>query len=90
MEAQAAGHLGPPAPAPRTPGTRLRGHPRRPTSDRVPAELRTRTHPVEYLWGYWKHHALPNFGPDDLTELGFFGRLALRRTRRRPTLVRSF
>jgi transposase len=17
--------------------------------------------PVEYLWGYWKHHALPNF-----------------------------
>lgn len=19
--------------------------------------------PVEYLWGYWKHHALPNFCP---------------------------
>jgi transposase len=29
--------------------------------------------PVEYLWGYWKHHALPNFCPDDLTELGYFG-----------------
>jgi transposase len=46
--------------------------------------------PVEYLWGYWKHHALPNFCPDDLTELGYFGRLALRRMRRRPALVRSF
>jgi transposase len=42
--------------------------------------------PVEYLWGYWKHHALANFCPDDLTELGFFGRLALRRMRRRPAL----
>ena len=46
--------------------------------------------PVEYLWGYWKHHALPNFCPDDLTEPGYFGRLALRRMRRRPALVRSF
>lgn len=46
--------------------------------------------PVEYLWGYWKHHALPNFCPDDLTELGFFGRRALQRMRRRPTLIRSF
>jgi transposase len=42
--------------------------------------------PVEYLWGYWKHHALRNFRPDDLIELGFFGRPA----RRRPALVRSF
>jgi transposase len=46
--------------------------------------------PVEYLWGYWKHHALPNFCPDDLTELDFFGRRALQRMRRRPTLIRSF
>ena len=34
---------------------------------------------VEDRSGYWKHHALPNFCPDDLTELGYFGRLALRR-----------
>ena len=46
--------------------------------------------PVEHLWGYWKHHALPNFCPDDLTELGFFGRRALQRMRRRPALVHSF
>jgi transposase len=46
--------------------------------------------PVEYLWGYWKHHELPNFCPDDLTELGFFGRTALQRIRRRPRLVGSF
>jgi len=43
--------------------------------------------PAEYLWGYWKHHAPPNFYPDDLTGLGFFGRLALRR---RSALVQSF
>ena len=46
--------------------------------------------PVEYLWGYWKHHALPNFCPDDLTELGFFGRLAFAPNGRRPAPVRSF
>jgi hypothetical protein len=46
--------------------------------------------PVQYIWGYWKHHQLPNFCPHDFTELSFFGRRALRRMRRRPTLVRSF
>jgi transposase len=46
--------------------------------------------PVEHLRGDWQHHALPNFYPDDLTELGFFGRRALQRMRRRPALVRSF
>jgi transposase len=45
--------------------------------------------PVEYLWGYWKHQALPNFCPDDLTELGFFGRRALQHMRRRPALMRA-
>ena len=38
--------------------------------------------PVEYIWGYWKHHELPDFCPDDLSELGFFGRRALRRMQR--------
>jgi hypothetical protein len=25
--------------------------------------------PVEYIWGYWKHHALPNFCPRDFGQM---------------------
>ncbi len=46
--------------------------------------------PVEYLWGYWKHHELPNFCPKDFSELSHHARRALRRMRRRPTLVTAF
>ena len=46
--------------------------------------------PVEYLWGYWKHHALPNLCPQTVGELSHHARQALRRMRRRPRLVRAF
>jgi len=46
--------------------------------------------PVEYIWGYWKHHELPNFCPRDFSHLSYHARRALRRMRRRPPLVRSF
>jgi transposase len=46
--------------------------------------------PVEYLWGYWKHHQLPNFCPKDFAQLSHHARQALRRMRRRPTLVCAF
>lgn len=46
--------------------------------------------PVEYLWGYWKKHELPNFCARDFVHLSEVARLALRRMRRRPRLVRSF
>ncbi len=46
--------------------------------------------PVEYIWGYWKHHELPNFCPRDFGQLSHQARRALRRMRRRPSLVRSF
>ena len=46
--------------------------------------------PVEYIWGYWKHHELPNFCPRDFSELSYHARRALRRMRRRPTLVMAF
>ncbi|HLJ27227.1 MAG TPA: transposase [Candidatus Angelobacter sp.] len=46
--------------------------------------------PVEYLWGYWKHHELPNFCPQDYLELSYEARQALRRMRRRPTLICAF
>ncbi|HXJ93716.1 MAG TPA: transposase, partial [Terriglobia bacterium] len=46
--------------------------------------------PVEYLWGYWKDHELPNFCPKNFGELSHYARRALRRMRRRPTLVAAF
>jgi transposase len=46
--------------------------------------------PVEYLWSHWKQHELPNFCPQTFGELSHQARRALRRTRRRPTLVMAF
>ena len=46
--------------------------------------------PVEYIWGYWKHHELPNFCPRDFAQLSHQACRALRRMRRRPPLIRSF
>ncbi|MFZ0887731.1 MAG: hypothetical protein WA005_04705 [Candidatus Binataceae bacterium] len=46
--------------------------------------------PVEYIWGYWEKHALPNFCSDDFGQLSYQARRALRRMRRCPRLVHSF
>ncbi|MBX3026700.1 transposase [bacterium] len=46
--------------------------------------------PVEYIWGYWKKHELPNFCPKDFSQLTTVARRALRRMQRRPTLVTAF
>jgi len=46
--------------------------------------------PVEYLWGHWKKHELPNFCPKDYGELSYYAQRALRKMRRRPTLVTAF
>ena len=46
--------------------------------------------PVEYIWGYWKHHELPNFCPRDFSQLSYHARHTLRRMRRRPMLVMAF
>ena len=46
--------------------------------------------PVEYVWGYGKHHELPNFCPKDFAHLN---QVACRRhqsMQRRPTLVTAF
>src|SRR5688572_9891029 len=43
--------------------------------------------PVEYLWGHWKHHELPNVCPKDLWQLNDGARRTLRRLRRRPQLI---
>lgn len=46
--------------------------------------------PVEYVWAHLKRHALANFCPADFWELSREARRALRRSQRRPTLVRAF
>jgi transposase len=46
--------------------------------------------PVEYIWGHLKKHEIPNLCPKDFAELGYHARSALRRMRRRPTLVTAF
>src|SRR5436309_3124414 len=46
--------------------------------------------PVEYLWSHWKQHELPNFCPATFGQLSHYARQALRRMRRRPTLVIAF
>ncbi len=40
--------------------------------------------------GYWKHHELPNFCPKTFTELSYHAIRALKRMRRRPTLITAF
>ena len=45
--------------------------------------------PVEYLWGYWKQHELPNVCPKDYWELDARARQALRRMRK-PRLIAAF
>jgi transposase len=57
--------------------------------ERLPAYA-PELNPVEYLWGYWKQHELPNFCPKNFAELSDHARRALRRMRARPALVRSF
>jgi transposase len=46
--------------------------------------------PVEYIWGYWKQHELPNMCPKDYWQLSQQARQTLRRMRRRPTLIVAF
>jgi transposase len=46
--------------------------------------------PVEYLWSHWKQHELPNFCPSTFAQLSVHARRALKRMRRRPTLVMAF
>ena len=45
---------------------------------------------VEYLWGYWKHHELPNFCPKTFSDLSIHAVRALKRMRRRPKLIVAF
>jgi transposase len=57
--------------------------------ERLPAYA-PELNPVEYLWGHWKHHEIPNFCPKTFGELSYFAKRTLKRMRRRPQLVTAF
>lgn len=57
--------------------------------ERLPAYA-PELNPVEYLWGYLKHHAIPNLCPKNLGELSRVARRALGRVRRQPHLINAF
>jgi transposase len=46
--------------------------------------------PTECIWGYLKHHAMPNYCAADLGDLAGRARSNLRSMQRRPVLVRAF
>ena len=46
--------------------------------------------PVEYVWGYLKHHAMPNYCARDLADLRQLASRNLRSMQRRRTLVTAF
>jgi transposase len=46
--------------------------------------------PVECIWGYLKHHAMPNYCARDLGDLAQRASRNLRSMQRRTTLVRAF
>lgn len=46
--------------------------------------------PVEYIWGYWKQHELPNVCAKDYWHLDETARRTLKRMRRRPRLITAF
>ena len=57
--------------------------------ERLPAYA-PELNPVEYIWSYWKKHALPNFCAKDYQQLSRQGRQALSRMRRRKPLIAAF
>jgi transposase len=46
--------------------------------------------PVECIWGYLKHHAMPNYCARDLGDVAHRARSNLRSMKRRTTLVTAF
>ena len=62
---------------------------RRIALERLPAYA-PQLNPVEYIWGYLKHHAMPNYFAADFADVADAARRNLGSMQRRPTLVRAF
>jgi transposase len=46
--------------------------------------------PTEYIWGYWKNHAMANLCAKDYAHLTATARRTLKRAQKRVSLVRAF
>jgi transposase len=46
--------------------------------------------PTEYIWGYWKNHAMANLCAKDFAHLTSMARRTLKRAQKRASLVRAF
>ncbi len=57
--------------------------------ERLPAYA-PEMNPVECIWGYLKHHAMPNYCATNFTDLAQRTRRNLRSMQRRATLVTAF
>lgn len=57
--------------------------------ERLPAYA-PELNPAEYVWGYAKYHALPNFCAHDFAHLTDHARRRLQSMQRRPLLIRAF
>ena len=57
--------------------------------ERLPAYA-PEMNPVECIWGYLKHHAMPNYCAADFADLAQRARRNLRSMQRRMTLVTAF
>jgi hypothetical protein len=71
---QVAGGVGRPAGASGATGARIHPCAAGPTRDEWLPGYAPELNPVEYIWGYWKHHELPNFCPRDFTQLSHHAR----------------
>ena len=57
--------------------------------ERMPAYA-PELNPVEYIWGYLKNHALPNFCARDFAQLTHTARRRLASMQRRPRFISAF
>ena len=87
---EAADRLGSPAGAPLEAGQGVPRYSQWPHRLGVSAGHAPELNPVEYIWGYLKHHAMPNFCARDLGDLHHRASRHLRSMQRRATLVTAF
>ena len=88
--APAAAHpVGQPSGTSQPLGSRLRRLDGGPHQAALPSRLRARPQPVEFLWAWFKRHALANYCPDTFADLRHTARGKLKSAQRRSVIIAS-